>query len=144
MAKRKVALTATQTVTTIDVIDLITTTLDSIEGISFARDAWENKAPDQYGVVEMAEEPRVMIADGKVIDETYLLNVTLYVNGAGDSWPETIRAKLENLEATYEWLDIGCRLVLHQYDYTIGKVRWTFRLTVPGPLVRTVTVESGS
>lgn len=130
------------TTITVDVVDLITSALDQLDGISFARDAWENKAPDQYGVVEMTEEPTQMTADGKVVDEIYRLNVTLYVNGADDTWADKVRQKMELLEATYEWLDIGCRMVMHQYEFSIGKVRWAFRLSVPGPLVR--TIESGS
>ena len=124
---------------TIDIVDLITAKLDEMEGISITRDAWENEAPEQYGVIEMDEEPIQQIADGHVIDETYRLTLTLYVNGSSDTWADNVREKLDELESAYEWLDIGCRMIMHQFVFSIGKVRWAFRLTVPGPLIRTVS-----
>ena len=124
---------------TIDIVDLITAKLDEMEGISVTRDAWENEAPEQYGVIEMDEEPMQISADGHVIDENYRLTLTLYVNGSSDTWADNVREKLDELESAYEWLDIGCRMIMHQFVFSIGKVRWAFRLTVPGPLIRTVT-----
>jgi len=124
---------------TIDIVDLITAKLDEMEGISVTRDAWENEAPEQYGVIEMDEEPMQISADGHVIDENYRLTLTLYVNGSSDAWAGNVREKLDELESAYEWLDIGCRMIMHQFVFSIGKVRWAFRLTVPGPLIRTVT-----
>lgn len=124
---------------TIDIVDLITAKLDEMEGISITRDAWENEAPEQYGVIEMDEEPMQISADGHVIDENYRLTLTLYVNGSSDAWADNVREKLDELESAYEWLDIGCRMIMHQFVFSIGKVRWAFRLTVPGPLIRTVT-----
>lgn len=124
---------------TIDIVDLITAKLDEMEGISVTRDAWENEAPEQYGVIEMDEEPMQISADGHVIDENYRLTLTLYVNGSSDAWADNVREKLDELESAYEWLDIGCRMIMHQFVFSIGKVRWAFRLTVPGPLIRTVT-----
>ena len=124
---------------TIDIVDLSTAKLDEMEGISVTRDAWENEAPEQYGVIEMDEEPMQISADGHVIDENYRLTLTLYVNGSSDAWADNVREKLDGLESAYEWLDIGCRMIMHQFVFSIGKVRWAFRLTVPGPLIRTVT-----
>lgn len=124
---------------TIDIVDLITAKLDEMEGISITRDAWENEAPEQYGVIEMDEEPMQISADGHVIDENYRLTLTLYVNGSSDAWADNVREKLDELESAYEWLDIGCRMIMHQFVFSIGKVRWAFRLTIPGPLIRTVT-----
>jgi len=124
---------------TIDIVDLITAKLDEMEGISITRDAWENEAPEQYGVIEMDEEPMQISADGHVIDENYRLTLTLYVNGSSDAWADNVREKLDELESAYEWMDIGCRMIMHQFVFSIGKVRWAFRLTVPGPLIRTVT-----
>lgn len=136
MAKAK---TRTAEPVTIDIVDLITAKLDELEGISVTRDAWENEAPEQYGVIEMDEEPTQLAADGRVIDEVYRLTLTLYVNGSSDNWAQDVREKLEELESAYDWLTIGCRMIMHQFVFSIGKVRWAFRLTVPGPLVRTVT-----
>jgi hypothetical protein len=124
---------------TIDIVDLITAKLDEMEGISVTQDAWKNKAPEEYGVIEMDEEPMQISADGHVIDENYRLTLTLYVNGSSDAWADNVREKLDELESAYEWLDIGCRMIMHQFVFSIGKVRWAFRLTVPGPLIRTVT-----
>ena len=44
-----------QTVT-VDAIDVLLNKLNTIEGIEFVRDAWLNKAPDNYGVVELQGE----------------------------------------------------------------------------------------
>ena len=123
---------------TVDVADLITEKLNELNGIEFARDAWQNEAPAQYGVTELAQEPNLIMADGKVIDEIYQMNVTLYVNGADDNWADAVREKTEELEAAYEWMDISFRMMQRIYLHDIGKVQWTFRLNFSGPLVRTL------
>lgn len=104
----------------------------------FARDAWENKAPDQYGVVELNEEPQREFADGKAIDEAFRLTVTLYVNGGGNTWWKDVTDKMQALEdANSSWMGIVCRLTDHEYLYDIHKVRWVFTLEVAAPLVHT-------
>lgn len=121
---------------TIDVLDLITAKLNELEGIEFARDAWENEAPDQYGVVEMSGVPTVYYADGHPTDCIYQVLVTLYVTGANDEWAGKVTEKLMALESANPWLDLSCRLTEHTYLFDINKVRWAFSVRVWAPLVR--------
>lgn len=121
---------------TIDVLDLITAKLNELEGIVFARDAWENKAPDQYGVVEMSGAPLVYYADGHPTDCIYQVQVTLYVTGANDEWAGKVTGKLMELEAANPWLDLSCRLTGHQYLFDINRVQWVFSVRAGAPLVR--------
>jgi len=145
MAKRKTALAATPAVTTVtvDVADLITEKLNTLAGIEFARDAWENKAPEQYGVVTLGMEPVAMYADGHLIDEAYQCTVDMYTNGSSDEWPALVREKLDELDDAYDWLDLNCRLTARAYLFDIDKVQWTFRVFFAGPITRTLTVEGG-
>lgn len=130
MAKRKTALRSAP----VDIVDLITAKL-SETGIPFVRDAWENEAPEEYGVVELKNSPRYAVGDGEVLDEVYTLTVTMYVNGPADTWPVTVREALESLE-TANGLDIVCHLSDRRYLYDMNRVQWVFALQVLGPLVR--------
>jgi len=141
MAKRKTALAATPAVTTVtvDVADLITEKLNTLAGIEFARDAWENKAPDQYGVVTLNTEPIVQYADGHLIDEINQVTVDMYTEGSSDTWPALVREKLAELENGNDWLDLSCRLTAREYLFDINKVRWTMQINFAGPVIRTVS-----
>ena len=127
---------AQATPVTVDVLDLITDKLNELGGIAFARDAWEDKAPDQYGVVEMTGAPLIFYADGHPTDAVYQVQVTLYVTGADDTWADAVMAKLQALEDANPWLDLGFRLTAHQYLYDIDKVQWIFQGRVSAPLMR--------
>ena len=124
-------------------IDAERAKLNELTGIEFARDAWENMAPDQYGVVTLGMEPQAMYADGKLIDETYQVTVDIYTTGSSDEWPALVRNKLEELNDTYDWLDLTCRLTERAYLFDIDKVHWVFTVRFFGPVTRTLTVEGG-
>jgi hypothetical protein len=130
MAKRKTA--TTQATTQVDVVDALVAKLNEIEGVEFVRDAWLNKAPDDYGVVELNGETRQLWADGHLIDSIWQVIITLYVKGDADTWPMAVQTKLEELE------DAGvCDLthtISREFDQAIGKVRWTWTVALYGAL----------
>ncbi len=130
----------TVTTVTMDIADMITAKLNELTGIEFARDAWDQKAPDQYGVVTLSLEPTVQYADGHLIDEIYTTKLDLYVDGSGDNWPALVRGKLDELETTNGWMDLICRMTLREYVFDIDKVHWQFQIQTAGPLIRTVTI----
>ena len=131
MAKRKTT-AAVQATTQVDVVDALVTKLNEIEGVEFVRDAWLNKAPDDYGVVELNGEARQLWADGHLIDSIWQVIITLYVKGDADTWPMAVQAKLEELE------NAGvCDLthtISREFDQQIGKVRWTWTVALYGAL----------
>ena len=70
MARSRTAAVTTTTVTR-DAADILVSKLNEIEGISFVRDAWENKAPDNYGVVELAGAPTSLWADDVLLEQVF-------------------------------------------------------------------------
>jgi len=145
MARRKTLATApaaepTVVTVTVDIADLITEKLNELSGIEIARDAWDQKAPEQYGVTTLSLEPTVQYADGHLIDEIYTTTLDLYVNNSADDWPALVREKLDELEAANGWMDLICRMTLREYVFDIDKVHWQFQIQTTGPLIRTVTI----
>ena len=61
MARTRTTQTAPTTVT-VNAVDKIVAKLNTLEGIEFAKDAWVNKAPENYGVVELSGTARQMWA----------------------------------------------------------------------------------
>jgi len=120
----------TQTVT-VDAVDLLTSKLSEI-GVTFVRDAWLNKAPDNYGVVELQGEARQLWADGKLLDSIWRALVTLYVKGDDDSYAYQVQSKLEDLESDGK-VDLT-HTISRDFDYETGKVRWMWTVNLYGPL----------
>lgn len=118
-----------------DRIDVIIAKLNEIDGVEFARDAWENQAPENYGVVELSGEARQLWGDGHLLDSIWTAYVTLYVTGDDDTWPETVQAKLEELEES-GLFDLTYTIT-REYDYQIDKVRWRWTLLMTGGLTWT-------
>lgn len=118
---------------TVNIVDYLTEKLEERTGIPFARDAWENAAPDNYGVVELGGTEAEQWADGKLIDAIYRITVTLYVTGCEDSWIDTIGGLLEELEEqdiiTAAWT------TGREFMMDTGKVQWTWNLRAYGPIV---------
>lgn len=127
----------TQTVT-IDAIDQLVTQLNEISGIEFVRDAWLNKAPENYGVVELSGEASQLWADGHLLDSVYRVLVHLYVKGDDDSWPAQVQEKLEALESTGK-VDLT-HTNTRDFDYQTGKVHWMWSVSLYGPLTWTESV----
>lgn len=130
--------------TNYDAVDQLVEKLNEIGGIEFTRDAWENKAPEQYGVVELGGESRQLWADGRLLDSMWTVIITAYVNGDDDTWPAAVQEKLEELEAD-GLLDLT-HTISREYDYGINKVMWKWTAYLAGPLAMTVAAsidESG-
>ena len=110
-----------------DAVDLLVDALNEIEGIAFVRDAWENKAPEDYGVVEMTEQSNALYADNHMIAQEFRLMVHLYAKDGNNAWIRKIQDKLN--EATD-----GYSMGTHEYLFDIGKNHWTWNAYLIAPL----------
>ena len=117
-----------------DVVDELVTQLNTIEGIEFVRDAWLNKAPDDYGVVELNGEASQLWADGKLIDSIWRVIITAYVTGDDDTIAYTVQDKLEELEEAGT-VDLT-HTISRSFDNTVGKVVWVWQVNLYGSLLR--------
>jgi len=135
MAKRspKTAAAAPATVT-VDAVDELVAKLNTIDGLVFVRDAWVNKAPDNYGVVETQGEVSQLWADGKLIDSIWRVIIHAYIAGADDSIAYTVQEKLEDLESAGK-VDLT-HTISRDFDYNVGKVHWQWIVNLYGSLVR--------
>lgn len=131
--------TRSQTTVTVDAVDELTQKLSEI-GVEFVRDAWLNKAPDNYGVVELQGEARQLWADGHLLDSIYRVLVTLYVKGDDDSYPAMVQEKLEELESAGK-VDLT-HTISRSFDYETGKVQWVWTVNMYGPLIREESGET--
>lgn len=122
-----------QTPVTVDAVDELTQKLSEI-GVEFVRDAWLNKAPDNYGVVELQGEARQLWADGHLLDSIYRVLVTLYVKGDDDSYAGQVQEKLEELESAGK-VDLT-HTISREYAYDINKTTWRWTINMYGPLIR--------
>ena len=137
MARTRTA--RSQTTVTVDAVDDLTQKLSEI-GVEFVRDAWLNKAPDNYGVVELQGEARQLWADGHLLDSIYRVLVTLYVKGDDDSYPAMVQEKLEELESAGK-VDLT-HTISRSFDYETGKVQWVWTVNMYGPLIREESGEA--
>lgn len=108
-------------------IDQLIDRLNAIEGLQFARDAWENKAPDDYGVVELTGQADAVWADDEMAEQAYSLRVTLYVRDGGEQWLGLIQQAMADCDLVYSLPERG-------FLYDIGKVEWRWMATLYGPL----------
>ena len=136
MARTRQTRTA-QTVT-IDAVDELVNQLNTISGIEFARDAWRNKAPEDYGVVELQGEASQLWADGHLIDSIWRVVITAYIRGADDSIAYTVQEKLEEMEAE-GYADLT-HTISRNFDMQTGKTTWVWTVNLYGSLIRTETV----
>ena len=117
---------------TVNAMDKIVAKLNTREGIEFAKDAWVNKAPENYGVVRLSGEARQLWADGRLTDSAWTVILDAYVKDDSDGYPALIQGKLEELEAD------GVLDLTHtnnrEFDEGIGKVHWWWTLIMYGPL----------
>ena len=119
-----------------DAADLLVEALNTIEGISFVRDAWENKAPDNYGVVELAGQSNAMWADNRMTEQVFQLTVHLYVDGGSDEWVGKVQAILA---AACD----GYSLPAHEFAFDIAKNHWTWNVQIIGPIQWEEPVKNG-
>ena len=132
MARTRNRAAAEPQTVTVNAMDKIVTKLNTLEGIEFTKDAWVNKAPDNYGVVRLSGEARQLWADGHLTDSAWTVIVDAYVEDDSDGYPAEIQGKLEALE------DEGVLDLTHtnnrEFDYQLGKVHWWWTLIMYGPL----------
>lgn len=131
----------TATTTTVKAIDKIVSALNQIDGVEFVRDAWVNKAPDNYGVVELTGEVQQLWGDGHLLDSIWRVIVTLYVNDDEDTYPGLVQAKLKALENEGK-LDIT-HSVSREYAFEIDKVKWSWQVSLYGNLTWEEPVSGG-
>ena len=124
---RTVTQTVTTTTVTRDAADILVEQLNTIEGISFVRDAWENKAPDDYGVVELSDQSNALYADNHLIAQEFRFRVHLYATGGSNAWITKIQAVLDSYTDGYA-------MESHEFLYDIGKNHWTWRAFLVSPL----------
>jgi len=115
------------TTVTRDTVDQLVSELNTLDGIAWVRDAWENKAPDNYGVVEVNGAPVNLWADNVLISQVFQMTVHAYVNGNRDDLVALVQAKLAAKCDSYV-------LAGHEFAYDIGKNHWWWNCQVIGPL----------
>lgn len=103
-------------------------------GLPFAEDGWENKAPDDYGVVEVTGEETGEWADGHMIDESFAAVITIYVTGNSARWVDRIQRILEAIDAGYSMPE-------RKYLPDIKKVSWKWKANLYSPIEWPEAVE---
>lgn len=126
---------APETVTR-DAVDYLIEKLNEISGIAFVRDAWENKAPEDYGVVEMTGQSQALWADDKMVAQTFNLAVHLYATSGSNAWITLIQEKLAD---ACDWYSMPA----HEFVFDIGKNHWTWNANIIGPLQWEEVVTGG-
>jgi len=124
------------TTVTVDAADRLVAALNEIEGIDFVRDAWENKAPDNYGVVEMNGQSSALWADNAMVAQQFQLTVHLYEGSGDNSMVGTVQAKLATACDSYS-------MPTHEYLFDISKNHWQWNVWIIGPLQWTEEVVTG-
>lgn len=119
--------TPVTTTVTYDAADILVAKLNELDGLAFVRDAWENKAPDDYGVVELDGQSMSLWADDRMIEQVFQLKVHMYITGTGDDKVALVQQKLAAVCDGYS-------LPAHEYAYDINKNHWTWQCSMIGPL----------
>ena len=122
----------TPTQTTVDIIASLITALNTIDGLAFVEDAWVEKAPANYGVVELIGQNTSEYADGKLIEQGFGVRITIYVTGGSHAWIDAVQSILTAQ-------DIGFSMPTREYLQDINKVSWVWNCSIFGPVEYTVT-----
>lgn len=96
-------------------------------GVPFRADAWKNKAPDDYGVVEITGQDSGEWADDEMIDQTFAATITIYVTGNSMKWPRLVQERLAAMDAGYS-------LQGRKWLPDIQRTAWTWRASFYAPL----------
>lgn len=115
----------------IDIIDRLVERLNEIEGLEFVRDAWINKAPDNYGVVELSGGGATLWADGVLLDQSFFVRISVYVTDGSNQWLSAVQAKLTEMELSHTF-------PTREYLMDPPCVRWVWTVQMYGPLVTEV------
>lgn len=119
---------------TVDKIQEMIDALNTISGIEFQEDAWDDKAPSNYGVVELTGETANDYADGVKIAQAYSVTITMYVSGNSHQWITRVQDVLDQLKVRYT-------MPTREYLKDINKVRWIWTARVRRPIVREVAAN---
>ena len=119
---------------TVDKIQEMIDALNTISGIEFQEDAWDDKAPSNYGVVELTGETANDYADGVKIAQAYSVTITMYVSGNSHQWITKVQDVLDQLKVRYT-------MPTREYLQDINKVRWIWTVRVRRPIVREVAAN---
>lgn len=119
---------------TVDKIQEMIDALNTISGIEFQEDAWKEKAPSKYGVVELTGETANDYADGVKIAQAYGVTITMYVTGNSHHWITAVQDVLESLKVRYT-------MPTREYLQDIKKVMWVWNAKVKRPIVRDVAAD---
>ena len=123
-----------QTNQSVDKIQQMIDALNTISGIEFQEDAWDEKAPSNYGVVELTGETANDYADGVKIAQAYSVTITMYVSGNSHQWITRVQDVLDQLKVRYT-------MPTREYLQDINKVRWIWTARVRRPIVREVAAN---
>ena len=119
---------------TVDKIQEMIDALNTISGIEFQEDAWDDKAPSNYGVVELTGETANDYADGVKIAQAYSVTITMYVSGNSHQWITKVQDVLDQLKVRYT-------MPTREYLQDINKVRWIWTARIRRPIVREVAAN---
>ena len=119
---------------TVDKIQEMIEALNTISGIEFQEDAWDEKAPSNYGVVELTGETANDYADGVKIAQAYSVMITMYVSGNSHQWITRVQDVLDQLKVRYT-------MPTREYLQDINKVRWIWTARIRRPIVREVAAN---
>ena len=117
-----------------DKIQQMIDALNTISGIEFTEDAWNEKAPNNYGVVELTGETANDYADGRKIGQAFNVTITIYVSGNSHEWIMKVQEKLDGLKVRYN-------MPTRQYLQDIKKVMWVWNARIRQPVVKEVAVS---
>ena len=129
MARRQ---TRTQTTTPepVDRIEQLLNALNTIDGLTFVEDAWEEKAPQNYGVVEVTGEIGGDHADGRKVAQAVNVRITIYVSGGSHLWITAVQGVLDSMKLPYS-------MPQREYLQDINKVMWVWNTRMKTPLIYT-------
>ena len=118
-------------------IDQLIERLNEIDGLAFTRDAWEAKAPEDYGVVELTGQADALWADDEMAEQAYALRVTIYVRDGGERWLGLVQEAMADCDLVYS-------LPTRGYLYDINKVEWRWNAWLYGALEADDDGEAGA
>ena len=112
-----------------DKVEQLLDALNTISGLSFVEDAWLEKAPADYGVIELEGEIASDSADGKKIAQGWQIRITIYVSGGSHRWIALVQDVLTRAGLPYA-------APRREYLHDINKVRWEWvtRMKLGGSL----------
>lgn len=114
-----------------DRIDQIIDALnEAVPEVPFGRDAMETDTPEDWGAVELTGGEE-FVADGKVIDTVYQVNIWMCVSSREAELCPRVSAVLQEIagEIWGRW-----SFAERAYLYDVDKAMWHWKMEIPGPL----------